>query len=301
MIVLEGVDKAGKSTLFDEILAQDAISPHKFGIPTGDPTFEYQEVLEKTRTPGLFDRFFYGEIPYSIAKKRTKYMDYTAFRCLQLMMQVYPHLVIYVRPQREIIMERLEKKPDSYISPGEANIVYDEFDEMFSQVFNTVVSHSGMLSISSIYPHIEKALNPAAWKYFNKWRDFKWGGTGALDPRFLFIGERYNPLAPHQVPFWSDAGRFLFECLDTIPIDMRLCHFTNAVSGFADVIPIELIKFLRPRAIICLGEVAWESTRKLPIPKDMKISKLPHPAYWKRFHHHSREHYCKALEKACTL
>jgi hypothetical protein len=302
MIVLEGVDKSGKTTLFTEIFKKRNVIPHHFGIPKGDPTFDYQRLMEESITPLLLDRFFYGELPYSIVKKRAKYMTDLALRCLQLMMQTFPHLVIYMRPRREVVLERLMKDGDDYVDAGEVNRLYDEYDQMFNLIFNaTFLFDPDRHDIDSFTPHLDQALDPKAWEFFHRWKSFDYPGTGALDPRYLFVGERFNRNSPHQVTFWSNAGKYLFECLDLNNVDMRLCHFTNAVHGFDTYIPQALIEFLKPRVIICLGDVAWANITKMKMPYPVKLAKVPHPAYYSRFHSDKKQLYCHTLEEACTL
>lgn len=291
MIVLEGVDKSGKTTLKHEILKQYDLPTYHFGIPSGDPTFDYSHFMQKQDEPCLIDRFFYGERPYSITKKRKVYMDYIAFRILQLQMETFPHLIIYCRPTREELQMRHEKEPDSYINLGELNTLYEEYDIMFEEVFNDVTYCRNVMDIP-----LDNALSPA-WERFGKWKQFKWPGIGTLTPRYLFVGERFNDGAPHQVVFWSQSGEYLMRALDEADIDMRHCHFTNAAMGFVNKISHEYINFLNPQVVIALGDVAWDAIRKFP---KGKLCHMPHPSYYRRFMATADNRYAEELRK-CTL
>lgn len=298
MIILEGVDKSGKTTLFSKLTVKHNLIPYKFGVPQDDPTFGYSEVLEAETSPCIFDRFFYGELPYSIVKKRPRYMDSLAFRILQLQLESFPHRVIYLRPKREVISKRYEELGDNYVSWADINTLYDEYDMMFEQVFNKVVTYDPDIHApDSLDPHIDQALDSREWDRVRDWRNVgQWPGIGTLRPRYLFVGERLNANAAHQVTFWSTSGKYLFDCLDQAHIDMRHCHFTNAIDGNR-MIDKGLICFLNPRVVVALGDAAWSHIQKMSLPTRMKLAKLPHPAYSRRFG--DIVEYIKSLEVAC--
>lgn len=300
MIIVEGVDKGGKSTLAAKLAKQYNLQIKNFGIPDGDPTLRYEKELKLVKEPMIYDRFFHGEIPYSIVKKRTRYIFGFELRMLELMLASIPHVVIHVRPSVKTLESRFRANPDPYIHIGEAYKILEEYDHVFEHSISTTYLWDGEFDPHpNLVTTIEKVISPAAWAYYDKWREIGWEGIGTLEPDFLFVGERYNEAAPHQVPFWSKSGKFLMKCLKEAHIDPRLCHFTNAVTGLDRTIPEKLIKSLSPKVIVCLGKVAWENTRLKAANLGIKAVQVPHPAYFERFHAVSALDYIAMLEQTC--
>jgi len=296
MIILEGVDKAGKTTLANKLSEKYGLEIRKFGIPKGDPTFEYSKTLRDISSPIILDRFLFGELPYSIVKRRTRYMDYLAYRILLLQLLTVPHLVIYLRPEREEIHRRLEKEPDSYVSHSEVDQLIEEYDNVFEYNFTNAISCNGLLNTTHV-AKIEEAINGEAWERRRQDESLSWEFIGSSRPRFLFVGERFNVRAEHQVPFWSSSGEYLHRSLDNAGVNQRYCTYTNAVSSDSSVIPASLVKRLHPKKIICLGTVAYERIKQLGY-RNIAV-KVNHPAHAQRFQ--SNVNYAEVLKQACSL
>lgn len=287
MIIIEGVDKAGKTTLARRLFEEYRVPTRKFGIPDGDPIPDYITAIKRVRSPIIFDRFIYGEVPYSIVKRPDhRYMFEFELRQLELMIMSIPHIVVYCRPSRQEVSDRLEREGDDYVDLVELHSLYEEYDEMLS-----VAMCKTYIYDNTNYDQIKRliethALDERLWNRYGMWQAFNHEGIGTLQPYYLFIGEKYNFRAKHQVPFWSKAGRYLHARLGDVGIDLKTCHFTNALSQSLKPISKNLIKLLKPHHVICLGDVAWENVVRFQEDlhaKDITISKIPHPAYWSRF------------------
>jgi len=299
MIILEGVDKSGKTMLARELKAITGWDIKKFGIPVGDPIPSYINELQSITGPKIYDRFIYGEIPYSIVKQRPRYMNWIAFTILDLMVQSTPHLVVYCRPPREDLQDRLTKEPDDYVNLEEGLKLYEEYDELFNCIEANTLCYDNLDLHKTIDDILEFIKHNHNWEKYNKWKEKGMPGIGRLNAKYLFIGERFNNNAQYQITFWSKSGEYLFRNIQKAGIRLKNCHFTNAISSDINWITKEQLEFLAPMKIICLGEVAYTTVRDL-VPRKM-VSKIPHPAFWSRFYSQDTDDYIKMLREACTI
>lgn len=313
MIILEGADRTGKTVLANKLADHYGLSIIKYGVPKGDPIPEYVKHLVDVNCE-ILDRSWYGEIPYSIVKRRPRYMNYLELRILDLMTMSWPHIVLYCRPTREEAQDRLKLEPDDYINSIELNKLYEEFDNLFENIHaNTMIINpfkeddiykiNDTLVNSPLMVSLNKVVSAEAWRFargYHENANFV-PGIGTLEPRILFVGERYNPRAPYQITFWSPSGEYLFKCLDKSGVNPALCHFTNSISQDVTPISAEQIRYLSPRKIVCLGEVAYSNVCNAGLNSMTNIVKVPHPQYWKRFHAVDIDSYVKMLEDACKF
>lgn len=299
MIILEGVDKAGKTTLARRLSDMYGIPIDKCGIPKGNPIPGYIQAIKDMSAPVIWDRFIYGEIPYSIVKKRTRYMQSFELDMLELMLATMPTLVVYVRPPRQVIQDRHSMEPDSYVSKQEALMLYEEYDELTAQLNIPVFEYRGDQDFEALTEMIEKreCFDYTRWETYRIWKRDCAKGIGTLYPKYLFVGEQLNTNAKVQVQFWSIAGEYLLRCLRRARIDLRECHFTNSFNFEGGYIKKEDVAFLGPQVVVGMG--AWAGKRL----KDAKIQHnlIEHPGYWRRFHHEDSATYAEKLRKACSL
>jgi len=299
MIIIEGVDKAGKTTLAKTLSEKLGWPIEKFGIPNGDPIPGYIDRLKNISAPVIFDRFIYGEVPYSIVKKRERYMQSTELTVLDLMVQSIPHLVLYVRPKRSTILDRIMALKDDYINEDEAIRLYDEYDALFENVEADVVTIDEKLAndTDAIVSIIADFVNADNFDEYLTWKKFNMEGIGNLTPTWLFVGERYNPNAKYQATFCSKSGEYLFKCIRKADVNLRKCHFVNALNSELRPITPKYLSNLTPSKVISLGAVA-DSVLNNSCGIKTVVS-LPHPAYWSRFNADKEDAYVNMLRTAC--
>lgn len=132
--------------------------------------------------------------------------------------------------------------------------------------------------------------------------------SGSLwSARYLFVGERVSPTAdarsfwPHW-PFTSNdappsAATWLNDALHALAIDETRVAMTNACDPRDDHLAalIEFRELLdRPIKVIALGKSAAARCRELGIGH----AEIPHPQYWRRFHHSDPTGYHDLLKGA---
>jgi thymidylate kinase len=306
MIILEGADLSGKSTLSKALRSHIPLLTKQanYGIPDGDPTDDYVKELKTCSHPKLYDRFLYGEVPYSIVKRPTKrYISTFELTLLELMVLSRPHLVVYCRPQREEHFRRFADKGDEYITDAtQLHRLIEEYDAMFEHTIAKVRIHDEY-NTDSIITMAKRVALDSHWEDFRWWRRNCVEGIGTLQPQYLFIGDKYNPRAPHQVTWWSSSGRWLFDRLHSIRLPLNLCHFTNSVSNGHQV-DMNYLKFMKPKRIICLGNNARDMLARHADAlwdQGIQLSKIPHPQWWKRFKSDNVKEYEEGLRLSCGL
>lgn len=126
-ILVEGPDGAGKSTLIETLME---IMKHTFLLHTSAPvngsdSSYYPKVLasalpliETLEQPFIADRFHVGESVYGEIYRWTD-LDVRAFEAEHALFQLGNVKQIYVTASTEVLLERLNKRGDWYIDPGD--------------------------------------------------------------------------------------------------------------------------------------------------------------------------------------
>lgn len=117
--------------------------------------------------------------------------------------------------------------------------------------------------------------------------------------RYLFVGEELSPRAcSRAAPFlWSDelsAASWLNARLRELDFDETLGLWTNAIST-DDWLKTARRELSTAVTIIALGKVAEQRVRKLDFPN---VRSLPHPQWCRRFQTHSPEIFRRQLKEA---
>lgn len=301
MIILEGVDKAGKTTLAQRLHKDLGLEIKKSGIPKGNPIPDYILDIQNTRKPVIWDRFIYGEIPYSIVKHRRRYMYEFELLMLELMAMRFPSILVYVRPPREVVLERLKVEGDDYVNVGEVSQLYEEYDEVTCRAHLPIFEYRG----DEDYDRLLDTLNSAKILDTVEWltaRDYIAGATpgiGSLSAKYFFVAERLNNIHMYPIVLWGESGKYLFAQLKAAGIRLQDCYFTNAFCSKSRNIEVwDVENFPNPnRRVIGLGKIAMERL------DDLGINSFAcyHPGYWGRFHKKEAPRYQQALRWACGL
>lgn len=299
MIILEGVDKSGKTTLANELAVRYKLPIKHFGIPIpgSDPCKDYSSEMRYVYEPAIYDRFLYGELVYSKVKKRETTMNTHGFYCLDMMLASVPHVVIWCRPEWEEVQRRLLLEPDGYVNIGEARQIYEEYDERMYDLAANVVMYDGT-NKDTVIKACDQVMDKKAWETFLHWKHQGMPGIGTLNPDILIVGERYNFAAKYQITFWSKSGAYLFDAFRDLGISFKKLHFTNSISPQLTQITKEQIKLLNPRVILPLGNV---SQTVVKVATNQMWPRIPHPSYYSRFRSGDARSYALLLRRACRL
>lgn len=112
-------------------------------------------------------------------------------------------------------------------------------------------------------------------------------GLGRFAPRqvTLLVGEEMNSRHTLDLPFVSESrggsGPWLAEKLEEWKVPERKLYWVNAYYAGACQ-RLTFLETLQPKAVIALGQVASLRLREASV----RHTTVPHPQFWKRFHHY---------------
>jgi len=304
VIILEGCDLSGKTTLANKLSAHYHDLPiRKFSVPDGDPTPDYVKELNHATFPKIYDRFLYGEYVYSRVKNRNVYMGKFELQMLELMLVTRPHLIVYCKPPWDEVARRYAERGDEYVNLVELSEIYEMYDEILTNPLANVIVYDGN-NEGEVLMRCKQAMDEVNWAFYNSFKKNGFPGIGKLNPKYMFIGERYNYRAQHQVTFWSKAGEYLMEQIAKTGVDIKDCHFANSIDDRVKKITPLHIMLVNPEYVVCLGAVAWNIVRfhmNALADHDIKVRQIPHPAYWSRFRSGEEDEYIKGIKLSCGL
>ena len=124
IIIVEGPDGAGKSTLIEQLLKSHPGSSYKhFSNPkTDDEAFNYWQVYAKAiedtdpTKVTVFDRSWYSDVVYGPIFRNRLEMDPMHVRMLEAMVQVHGGgSVIYCTAPTNVLWSRCQKRGEKYV------------------------------------------------------------------------------------------------------------------------------------------------------------------------------------------
>jgi len=309
MIIIEGVDKSGKTTLAFELKKMfPELDIKKFGIPDGDPIDNYYAEIVASYRPKIYDRFLYGEYPYSRVKRPDKvFMDTRSFIMLELTLLTKPHLVIWAKPSVETIQKNFLRLGDDYVQDlVEFMHIYEHFEMMMPKsICNQIgFNYEDMKNWQNITDGVRDALDWHAWSRYIDWKRSGMPGIGTIYPKYLFVCDRFSFYDMNQNPYWNADGEYLIEAINNAGIPLDKCHFTHAIGAKLNKITLNQILDLNPTHVICLGQAPWKHLKYFKDDlqeKDIKISKVPAPGWWLRTHKDNIDEYEEGLRLSCGI
>ena len=135
IVVLEGIDGAGKSTLAKEIFSLvpkqfDIVMTHR-GVPKHGPELEYMHQLEWLRSNHFMiaDRYHVGDLIYGpIYRNESLTKDYW-FAAIEEKLNQLNATKIILLPPLEVILQRLEDRGEDYLQPEHVEKVWNFYND----------------------------------------------------------------------------------------------------------------------------------------------------------------------------
>lgn len=296
LIILEGVDGAGKSTTADAIarLLPGATRLHK-GPMTADAITEYEDPLASYR-PGsethvICDRWHVGELVYGPVLRGKARMTLAERRHIDLFLAARGAVVVHVTASMSTIRQRLSTRGDDLVT-------LDQIDELNDRYFDVVqhldVVHGRLYTEAdeNIYAQLQ-VLAGTALAHEMRTAPLVEFPTyiGAANPTLLLLGERRNTFDRPSafVPAPNTSGAYLLEHL---PEDVFATWLGIANACEEDI--GKLWETLGRPAVVALGRAAAEQCRQAELPHGV----VPHPQYVRRFHHHHGRRYGAMIREA---
>lgn len=322
LILLEGADCSGKSTLADKIAKRIAdhddfcdseaacasVDARVARLHSGPPTLhvlrEYEGRLDWYR-PGspegrhvVADRWHLGELIYGPLLRGRSRLDPAMLLHVDLFLRSRGALVVHVDPGWEVIERRLRERGDELVSVDQvrqAHAAYVKLADRYAPVMVKVDGTednllakdiTGVIGLAQFTEHVTTPL--ASFMTY----------VGGPSPDVLLLGEMrgHNPeeaeLSPAFVPFESTSGHYLLtsivESSDWQDVDIGIA---NACE---EDVPA-LWKTLGEPRVVALGMNAYFKTR---YESDLRCGAAPHPQFVRRVHHAHRSAYAGVILEA---
>jgi thymidylate kinase len=309
LIVLEGVDGAGKTTLAQRMVAAAELRGYEAeiwhrGVPVRHPLQEYELDLEldyggnTERRLIVCDRWHLGQIVYGeLYRNDLKDSNLGTTWHVDALLQAYGAMQLVVSPPLDIVKSRLEQRGEDYLQPEHVGYVHQRYEELadfFGKSITTI--RDAELSDSDLNVLMLRAVCRSAAS--ERLRPF---GTyvGPRDPELLLLGDAHanGPMMkdapPHRaafVPYGHTSGRWLCDSIVSSPLAFQRVGIANAAQE--DV--AALLDVLGQPKVVAMGQVADQRVTDLGIDHGA----VPHPQYMRRFFNSYKIQYTKAIAKA---
>ena len=315
LILLEGVDGGGKSTLADRIadtftfLTEDQPNPptvtriHK-GKPTPnlDAFQEYELPLERfdlrdrvrsKRDLVIMDRWHVGEMPYGKLYRNHSRLDDTGMLHLELTLSAMGAVKVLVQPDDvDLVKFRLKERGEDFLQPEHVEWVYFWYEGHRKWYGYTRASDTSPSEL--IQAARDRALgdHPAA--------PLSWSGyVGGPTPRLLLVGDQRNDGPRSRLEFpraftpWDNAGSAKYLMSTLILAGMR--QGVGIVNAHEAGVDLRLVEKIDPKpTVVALGRQASKSLTDLGVEHEA----VPHPQWVRRFRSKQMGWYAQEIKEA---
>lgn len=303
LIILEGVDGAGKTTLATNLF--DQLQPHAptrvlhRGPMTGDWLEEYELDLEDywphCGEHIICDRWHVGELVYGpVLRGITKLTPGQRAHVEKFLMR-RGAVLVHVTAPTSAVHRRLEERGDDLVSQSMIPDLFDGYYREFMESNMPVYSYitDGDNADDNCGPLLKVgALTEGRAHALHEFQTY----VGAVDPSLLLLGEtrlRHNgelkyPDKAAFTPRSGTSGEFL---LRSLPRDVSFgCGIANALEEDIGL----LWQRLGEPMIVALGKEAARECERAELP----YGAVPHPQYVRRFHSKRSLEYGRAIREA---
>lgn len=302
LIVLEGPDGVGKTTLAREIIAlmpHEARALHAGPLGAGiHPLTAYEAPLRSYRAGAgvdiVCDRWHLGEAVYpSVLKRKTKWNMATE-RHLRLFMMSRGAYVVHLTSYHDELAQRLRARGDDLIEERMLGEILEGYDAVYRRGnFNQSLTH--FVSPREIIAQaVTTDLEAACLRPFETY-------VGPPEPTMLIMGEargvngRYTyQRMPAFMPYPNTSGAFMLEHLEQLDTARDWVGLANACDVDD---PLALWKTLKEPKVVALGKRAHNELTSVGVPH----GSAPHPQFIRRFHNkHGRAYATVVMRSALT-
>lgn len=292
LIILEGPDGAGKSTLAKDLCQAYSAEYHHEGPPPPhvDILDYYGGILEGARIRGgnhVFDRLAYGEMVYGPVFRGVDRLTPAGWRVFKRLIDATNTYLVLCLPERDVAFYNwMQRQHIEMVTQVE------QYEEIYARYQLSAPEHH------FVYDYKRHTPSDVVGAY-ELWLEgqplpLPVGAVGSPGWTYLLVGERgSNPAALADLPFFSTkhSSGFLTEALD-------LAGFMSSELAYANFWMHNgkqlILDNFEPRKVIALGSRAAMGLRAIGV---RSFCEVPHPQYVKRFRHNDIAWYADELRR----
>ena len=302
-IVIEGVDKTGKTSLSNFLSKRLKLPIKKFSRPIGDPYCEYMEYLLLDDKPAILDRFYLGELVYGPVKRGKSELSDREWFNIEMTMMAHKPFLIYSSTDTKKIQDNFKKDGENYTQAKDV--------VPLKKAYKSAIDHSQLkwhhfdYQKDKNYKKILKQILPWHYDMMNKYlrlRDIRRTRMiGNPEAKVLIVGDICNTKLKENkdqrlvVPFaFGKSASYLYNALMLAGVDFKdiaVTNFTKYQNGNIGILT-EVNNMPNLERIIYLGK-----HKKNSIPTMKKELELKHPSWAARFNYPIKK-YSQELKQA---
>lgn len=273
IIVMEGCDATGKTTLADLIANARGSEVRHFGPPEQHPLTEWGMQFDEGVVQNvIFDRLHWGEPVYAPIYRDGSELGVTGFRWFEMMLAARGAITVLAEGDPDAILQRIISLNDDYVehSLDHVNRISTAYQELRPQALTPVYAHNidagEVLSSDTI---AQVALTRATDVPRAVWAT---GYIGVPTPAVLLVTDSdtdaSNPFVTLPLPPYPyTPGELLLDAIiQYFPSASRVWGFVKA----SDDLPALWDELGRPR-IVALGGYASDAISEMGLPHGVSL------------------------------
>lgn len=293
LIILEGSDKCGKTSLAEFLCRKFHADYVKFSAPIRPPYEEYSSFL-KNLDPHknyVLDRFLYGEMIYGPMYRGKSGITLDDVWYLEMVMMSLGAVVIYCETNPQEIRRKFVECKETFTKSEDVENLLKSYRMLWTEtLFNPhKFNYLKDPDYLEVFDHVKTMQQHFQYHYSPLIGPDRY--IGSMNPKILFVGDEKNPNLQENMVFDSVSGRFLLRCLRKIGAIWYSGIINSSDKRHGILRDQDLYDQFGPAPVILLGEKARSRIKKGEV--------IPHPGYQRRFGGtRAMEDYCYLIEAA---
>lgn len=289
LIVIEGPDKTGKTTLAKAVAERLGFKYVHFSAPKGNPADEYIDFLLNLKEPTVCDRFHLGEFVYGPIFRGKAGITDLELVTIERLMRLKQTIIVHAITNMALANERLDHSTQHEAVNKPQNLLAAEGFAKVVPLTNAgpVLKYNGV-SMTNLKAALDMLkMMSASWVPTDAYT-----GIGTIHgSKLVFVGESVNKNVTWRgLPFdHGSASQFLLDTFKAAGVPEKAVYICNADTfTFEEALNLNAAS----ARFIALGKKAHDKLTTLCVPH----ATLPHPQFVKRFQYHKKGEYVNAFK-----